>query len=569
MDSPTGPWKRADFADDHRARRKRWVVSALIFCLALFVFLIIYGYTLGGSLPYSRLPRSPLIVTLPGYGTFKGTQVLRHLRREDPLDDPVDAWLGIGYARQPVGEYRFARSDWPAPFNGTRDAIEHGPACIQGGNPSDQTAGVAYSKKLPVLVFLHGGSFVMGSARSFDGASFVARSSQPLMVVTVQYRLSALGSLPSKLFEEEGLLNLGILDQRLALQFVQKHISVFGGDPDRVTLAGQSAGGHSVGIHLFHNYSSDAGTPLFSQAILSSGSSTARAFPEATSDLYKRQFNDFMAYLKCPMTPNAVALSCLRQASVADIRRKQVALYAASTYSITWPFQPVSPGPLLEKRGSQSGAEGTFFRIPILISSTTNEGTFFAPQNLETTNDFTRFLHTVNPGLNKTDLQDLKTLYPDPELPESPYAPDPSAPNHGKQFKRIVAAFGDYAYICPVQDNAARLSSAGAPVYKARFNTPNGGEPWMGIPHAADASYFNGVANVQYPEIAREYSGYWASFVVSGNPNTHAVEGAPVWERGAMPPLPTHNKYGGQEKRARHTDIPLTRIRILLIDKLT
>lgn len=477
------------------------------------------------------------MVNLPGYGTFKGTQILRHLKRNDALDKPIDAWLGVEFSRQPVGEYRFTPPDWPEPFNGTKDATEYGPACVQGGSSSGQSEaclhfnvfrspGVPYSKKLPVLVFLHGGAFVMGSGRSFDGALFVSRSTEPLMVVTTQYRLSSLGSLPSKLFEEEGLLNLGLLDQRMLLQFLQKYIDVFGGDPERITLAGQSAGGHSVGIHLFHNYDFDEGKPLFAQTIISSGAPTSRSFPEATAPLYQRQFDEFMTYLDCPQFPNAKALECLRAADISKIRTIQSRIYSASNYNITWPFQPVSPGPLLEKRGSESGKDGTFFQVPTIISSTTDEGAFFAPKNLKTNDQFLSFIGNVNPGLTDQDLYDLELIYPDPDIPESPYMDSPKS----KQFKRITAAYGDYSYICPVQETAYRLAAAGVPVYKARWNTPNYGEEWQGIPHASDARYFNGAPDVEFPEIAEMYSSYWASFVVSGDPNLYAAPSAPRWE---------------------------------------
>jgi carboxylesterase type B len=99
-----------------------------------------------------------------------------------------------------------------------------------------------------------------------------------------------------------------------------------------------------------------------------------------------------------------------------------------------------------------------------------------------------------------------------------------------KQFQRVSAAYGDYSYICPVQDTASLLAAAGAPVYKARFNTPNWAPTWQGVPHASDASYFNGQEGTQYPEIADIYSSYWASFVVSGDPNTYADARAAKWE---------------------------------------
>ncbi|ORY04465.1 Alpha/Beta hydrolase protein [Clohesyomyces aquaticus] len=508
----------------------------------LFAFFLFFGLhvALGAPAPYSRYPKHPLIVKLPDHGTFRGTQILTTLRHM-PLDDVVDAWLNIQYATQPIGENRFRPVTSPQAFEGIWEASEYGPVCIQNPNGTKleqseaclnmnvyRTAGVSFSEKLPVLVWIHGGSFVSGSGQSFDGAAFVAASKVPIMVVTMQYRLGALGSLPSALFEDEGLLNLGLLDQKLCLEFVHHYIFHFGGNPDAVTLGGQSAGAHSVGIHYFHSYGSDANKPLFAQVILSSGSPTARAFPNATYPLYQRQFSQFMTGIGCPTSPNNEALACLRTADSSKIQYVQAKMYSASERNITWPFQPVSPGPLLEKRGSTSGEDGTFYPLPLLTSSTTDEGKGFAPGYLQTNSEFLNFLQNLAPGLTSQDLQDLNNLYPDPIL-GSDVSPYTDAPN-STQYDRISAAYGDYAYICPTQETAYRISAAGIPVYKARFNTPQNAKSWEGIPHASDSKYFNGLPDAEFPDVAKLYQSYYASFVVSGDPNTHAIEGAPKWE---------------------------------------
>jgi acetylcholinesterase len=464
------------------------------------------------------------------------------LVKTEMLSKPVDAWLGIDYSTQPVGENRFKPVTWPEPFEGTKNATSYGPACWQNLYASFEQSeaclslnvyrpsGIPLDQKLPVLVYFHGGSFVMGSGKSFDGAAFVAKSVQPVMVVTMQYRLGALGNIPSKLMEEEDGLNLGLRDQKQMLLFWQKYAEYFGANSDQVTLGGLSAGGHSVGIHLFHNYGEDADRPLFSKAILASGSPTARAFPGVDYPLYQRQFQEFMDYVNCPSTPNSAAMECLRGVEVDDIQFMSSAMYTASGYNITWPWQPVSPGPLLEKRGSMSGEDGTFFKIPILISSSTDDGSPFSPQDLKTNEQYLKFWANLAPGLTAEDLQDLATLYPDPQAmfgPNEAHALNYISP----QFQRISAAYGDYSYICPVQDTASRLADAGAPVYKARFNTPNWSPTYLGVPHASDASYANGQAGTQYPEIADIYSAYYASFIVSGDPNTYAFAGSATWEK--------------------------------------
>lgn len=136
---------------------------------------------------------------------------------------------------------RFTAVTWPARFNGTKAATSYGKTCIQDPTSTKvetqdeaclnfnvfRTPGVPLDQKLPVLLWVHGGAFYAGSYQSFDGASFAASSKVPIVVVTFHYRINSLGFLPSPLFEEEGLLNLGLRDQHLFLQFMQKHIGSF------------------------------------------------------------------------------------------------------------------------------------------------------------------------------------------------------------------------------------------------------------------------------------------------------------------------------------------------------
>lgn len=532
-------------------RRNFWIRNRRRILIVLFIFgaLALVGSHLAPGKrkadPTLRLPDEPLIVKLPGYGSFRGTKVIKN-RKNINFDEPINAWLGVEYSTQPVGKQRFGEPDWPEEFNGTRNATQYGKACMQnwGWNIQYHTEAcltfnvyrpgdVPLDKKLPVFVFFHGGSFVVGDGKSLDGATFVSKSKAPLMVVTAQYRLGALGSLPSKLFEEEGLLNLGMRDQRQLLEFLQKYLTDFGGDPDRVTIGGQSAGAHAVGLHLFHNYGDTKGKQLFSQAIIASGAPTARSFPGPSYPLNERYYHEFMTNVGCPIkanSTNAETLACLRDVPIRKLRTFSGKIYTSSNYNITWPWQPSHPGPLLEKSGSQSGIAGTFFKIPLLISSVTDEGKMFAPKDLHSNTQFVDFMANLLPGLTRSDLTELEALYPDPSNGKGPYA-DPVGRFVSTQFERISAAYGDYSYICPVQETAHRLAVADAPVYKARFNTPNGAPPHMGVPHASDHGYFNGHVNTQFPEIAEIYHSYYASFVVSGDPNTYKSAKAPKWDR--------------------------------------
>ncbi|OTA99787.1 hypothetical protein M426DRAFT_76166 [Hypoxylon sp. CI-4A] len=479
---------------------------------------------------------------LENYGNFTGTTIEKTLSGVG-LPNSVDAWLGIDYATQPVGNGRFKPVEWPAPFNGVKAAAKYGKACIQDPKYVSieaqgeaclnfnvyRTQGVLLSKKLPVFVYIHGGSFNFGSSKSLDGAAFVASSKAPMVVVSFHYRLNSLGFLPSELFSKEGLLNLGLRDQYFFLKhFVQRHIDSFGGDPENITLGGRSAGAHSVGIHYFHNYSDDAGKPYFARAILQSGSVTARSFPNSSYPLYTKQFEEYMKSLHCPTDDNAAALTCLRSAKLADIRKISMKLYDDSQHNNTWPFQPTQGGPMLEKLGSQSGYDGTFFHLPILTTTVTDEGRFAIPGGMKTNDQFLDYMHTTSPFLTADDLKELERLYPDPAKNlESPFKDSPRS----TQYSRLSAAWSDYGYICPGQETAYRVSTAGVLTWKARFNTNNSYPAWRGIPHAADGRYTWPEPKVQHPDVGQLHHGYLSSFVTTGDPNTHRHPGSPEWPR--------------------------------------
>ena len=163
--------------------------------------------------------------------------------------------------RPPVGKLRWAPPQRRAPWGNVRRATAFGPICPQeGGGPGEAedclylnvwtpTAAVQKHKRLPVMVFVHGGAFVYGagSLPLYDG-SYLAASGN-VVVVTLNYRLGSLGFLAVPELGLKG--NYGILDQRAALRWVAENIAAFGGDPKQVTIFGESAGAMSVGLHLF------------------------------------------------------------------------------------------------------------------------------------------------------------------------------------------------------------------------------------------------------------------------------------------------------------------------------
>jgi para-nitrobenzyl esterase len=206
----------------------------------------------------------------------------------------ICAWLGIPYAAPPVGELRFAAPQPPPAWTGERDATQYGKAAMQLSSatpvaePMVQRLGTsedcltlnvwspaADGAKRPVLVWIHGGAFMMGTAATYSGAELAALGD--LVVVTVNYRLGPLGfvAFPG------AATNCGLRDQLAALAWVQENIAAFGGDPDRVTVAGESAGSVAVSLHLI----SPNARGLFRAAIAQSGSISLVATAERGREL--------------------------------------------------------------------------------------------------------------------------------------------------------------------------------------------------------------------------------------------------------------------------------------------
>jgi len=206
-----------------------------------------------GSIQES-LPRPS--VTLP-QGTIIG------IEQKDHFPQTVESFLGFPYAQPPVGDLRF-RSPVKLPQSSkTFDASEYGKAapgkplippriplvysedCLTA-NVIRPAGRVSDGTLLPVAIYVHGGAFNRGHSSMQNTASMVAWSEEPFIAVSFNYRVGALGFLPSTRSAEEGVLNLGMQDQRFLFEWVQENIHYFGGDKDNVTLIGLSAGAITV-----------------------------------------------------------------------------------------------------------------------------------------------------------------------------------------------------------------------------------------------------------------------------------------------------------------------------------
>ncbi|KFP33723.1 Carboxylesterase 5A, partial [Colius striatus] len=247
-------------------------------------------------------------------------------------DRLVNVFLGIPFAKAPVGALRFSPPEPPEPWNDLRDATSYPPLCPQDlsmlkiaeknfkeKHPQFRTsedclylnvyspAGSNKEDKLPVMVWIHGGSFVFGGASRYDGSALSAYEN--IVVVIIQYRLGLLGFFNTG--DEHARGNWAFLDQIAALQWIQENIEHFGGDPGSVTLAGLSAGSFSAFAHILSPLSKG----LFHKAILESGIPNLHQKELLHSADIKRVASIF----KCEMSNSLSLLNCLRNQEAMDI----------------------------------------------------------------------------------------------------------------------------------------------------------------------------------------------------------------------------------------------------------
>jgi para-nitrobenzyl esterase len=284
-----------------------------------------------------------------------------------------DAWLGIPYAAPPVGDLRFRAPQPVARWSGVRDATKFGGRCVQGPGLDPGYAQPFLNEdclylnvyvphtdrgeghpKLPVFVWIHGGGFTGGAGQDTDPRRYIEQSGN--VFVTINYRLGALGylNLPELQAEGAGAGSFGLLDQQAALRWVKQNISRFGGDPDNVTVGGQSAGGSSVCDQL----ASPTAHGLFQRAVVQSGGCgmSSQAAGQAAGAAFVRAVG-------CSSAPNV--LDCLRGKSTAEIlaaRSVGPSLGDATSF-------PTDP--------AQAVATGSFNRVPVVYGQTENEQSLF------------------------------------------------------------------------------------------------------------------------------------------------------------------------------------------------
>lgn len=469
-----------------------------------------------------------------------------------------DAFLGLPYAQPPVGDLRYR---WPrslnSSFDGVRDATAYGYSCMQyhtSFNISEDCLNLNVIRpagnhtKLPVVVWIFGGGLYTGSTAdpqyNLSGIVKVSQDlGQPVIAVDMNYRLGMWGFLQTPALVAEGSSNAGLLDQRLALRWIQENIEAFGGDPDRVVVWGESAGAQSIAYHLFSYDGRDDG--LFRAAIMESGGPTGA------------QVQD-LAYYSVPVENLTRTVGCYTAADQLSCLRglDSDTLFAAAPAQV---WNPLIDGDFLTGYPSSLIRDGKYNAVPLLIGANTDEGTGFSPEKPDTEADlFHDFLSWRSYGLSPPTIRRLLELYPNDPCTEPPlYISNCSVfPSKGLQWRRGAAIGGDMVMhsgrrkMCELYAGVARQH-----VYSYRFDTRLWNQKAIyGIHHFDNVAFsFQNISGLLGPSptydddlrIARSVGVAYVSFLHNLDPNP--PQSWDVDSRVDRAPLPEWPRYSLEE----------------------
>ncbi|MCP9297601.1 carboxylesterase/lipase family protein [Bacillus halotolerans] len=442
------------------------------------------------------------------YGTVKGIS-----------KNGVQTWKGIPYAKPPVGQLRFKAPDPPAAWEGVLDATAYGPVCPQ---PPDllsysypelprQSEDCLYvnvfapdtpGKNRPVMVWIHGGTFYLGAGSEplYDGSNLAAQGD--VIVVTLNYRLGPFGFLHLSSIDEAYSNNLGLLDQTAALKWVKDNISAFGGDPENVTVFGESAGGMSIAALL----AMPAAKGLFQKAILESGSSRTMTEEKAANTAH--------AFLRI-LGIDRYQLDRLHTVSAEDLLKAADQLRKTENENIFQLFfQPALDPKTLPAEPEKAIAEGAADGIPLLIGTNRDEGyLFFTPDSevhsQETIDEALEYL------LGQPLAKKAAELYP-------------------RSLESQIHIMTDLLFWRPAVA-CASAQSRYAPVWMYRFDWHPDKPPYNKAFHALELPFvfgnLNGLKRMVQADITDEVKqlshtiqSAWLAFAKTGNPSCEDVQ---------------------------------------------
>ncbi|PWY65057.1 cholinesterase [Aspergillus eucalypticola CBS 122712] len=429
------------------------------------------------------------------WALFDATNTWKHLDSSSPVvtapspsatitgeneDTNVQVFKGIPYAKPPVGTLRLQPPEPITTDLSTVQATDYPAACPQQDKaeskcaplppnvasllgpttPNPQSisedcltlniwrpADAKLDSKLPVLFWIYGGSFEVGSSMDLSGTPIVneaIKQSMPIIFVSANYRLGGFGFLPGKEVKDAGVSNLGLQDQRQALKWVADNIESFGGDPDKVTIWGQSAGAHSV-FHQMALYNGDITyneKPLFRGGIMNSGNT----WPVNPVDGTRGQevYEQVVDTAGCSLANDT--LSCLRDLPYEDFLKASNSVPSRSGYyALSLSYLPRPDGKVVTASPEEAASTGAYAKVPFIVGNPEDDGSAVVLNltNITTQKDVGDYLRNYYfLDASEEQIDELVSIYNDDDEYGAPFH-TPSSNSLYPQSKRLAAILGD------------------------------------------------------------------------------------------------------------------------------
>jgi para-nitrobenzyl esterase len=421
-------------------------------------------------------------------------------------------FYGIPFAAPPTGDLRWKPPAPVQPWEGVKETKQYAATCPQPGSTAPLamsedclylnvwTPAKSADEKLPVMVFFYGGGFkeVASSMPAYNGTTLAQKG---VIVVTPNYRLGALGFLAHPTLDNESAHNVsgnyGLLDQQAALAWVQKNIGAFGGDPSRVTIFGQSAGGESVLIHV----ASPESKGLFQQAIVESGPFWADgAIINAThSKADAEQFG--VAYAESLGCSGPDAIACMRTVNPEALINATPSSPSSFWTTHTVMFEPTVDGWLLPDTMDNLYRSHRENPVPLMIGNNANDGTTLSANANMTVPEYVTFIR----GRFGTDAGAVLAKYP--------------ANSTAEVQLQLAQIMTDYDFSDSVKFAAGSMGDISPDTYVYRYSYILPGQPY-GAFHGSETLLLFGVPGIKSdPMVAANVVDLWTRFAKTGNPN--------------------------------------------------
>ncbi|KAF2447537.1 inactive carboxylesterase 4 [Karstenula rhodostoma CBS 690.94] len=457
----------------------------------------------------------------------------------------LNVWLGIRFAEPPRAALRWKRPQTPATNRKVQDATEYGSVCFQsypviaGAPPMPEgdedclflnvyAPSGSRAKKLPVLMWIHGGGYGWGDGRT-DMSAMINDNDNAFIGVSIQYRLGPFGFLSSSEVKAKGVPNAGLLDIAFALEWIEKHIYIFGGDKNRITVSGESAGAGAV-LHLSlaptlkSKFQSIAASPYLPGQHTYDG------------EVPTKRYYAFAAQAGCGSS--GPVLDCLRGKDAATLQLANFNVTTSGKVYRTWAFDPVTDGTFITGLPSETLFKKKVNGRAILVGTNANEGALFVPQDeISTLDGLKAWLRLKYPFFSEQDMDKVLAIYPNTDASDNPSAVKfatnglTGATNTNMSqvatghLQRANAIVGEATFICSSYWLSTSYTRSSLPSFHYQYSVPFAA-------HLEDVyAYFGPNQRQQSPSFSRAFRKIWGNFVTRTNPSVASELGLEAWPR--------------------------------------